>query len=404
MVRSCRRGEPRDSVGGMVVLAVLLLLLHLRGPSVASKVEQYKINTNVLRSPGGKVERLGTADFALVETTPVVWKGKLLRFESVRSNYGGMKNCSDCALGRRDPAMGNKPYFRFRDVASPLAVTPSFAAGFAFGSAFVQPASARSDAQGDTMWAFGRPGFFGPSSNKIVAFSSTDLITWKQGPGVELDGFGHTAKDYKVFNNNVHIGRGGDQAYIMAIETSGPLDVTNCACFTTVFATHAGGDDLSTGWTFLDPHAHIWPPPTPKHGYKGACPTIRYVPADDYYYVLTLWSQKPVGYSTFISRSKNLSTWEECDTPVLGYIGEEEADKGRTPRTSSWNYYTNFTAEMEAYIAQGEDINDSDIDFVDVNGSVYITYSWGNQQTAEFLGAAQVTETTTDKWLQSYFQ
>ena len=89
---------------------------------------------------------------------------------------------------------------------------------------------------------------------------------------------------------------------------------------------------------------------------------------------------------------------------MLGYIGEEEADKGRTPRTSSWNYYTNFTAEMEAYIAQGEDINDSDIDFVDVNGSVYITYSWGNQQTAEFLGAAQVTETTTDKWLQSYFQ
>jgi hypothetical protein len=30
-----------------------------------------------------KIEKLGTADFSMVETTPVVWKGKLLRFESV---------------------------------------------------------------------------------------------------------------------------------------------------------------------------------------------------------------------------------------------------------------------------------------------------------------------------------
>ena len=35
-----------------------------------------------------KIERLGTADFSMVETTPVVWKGKLLRFESVRGDYG----------------------------------------------------------------------------------------------------------------------------------------------------------------------------------------------------------------------------------------------------------------------------------------------------------------------------
>jgi hypothetical protein len=30
-----------------------------------------------------KIEKLGTADFSMVETTPVLWKGKLLRFESV---------------------------------------------------------------------------------------------------------------------------------------------------------------------------------------------------------------------------------------------------------------------------------------------------------------------------------
>jgi hypothetical protein len=42
------------------------------------------------------------------------------------------------------------------------------------------------------------------------------------------------------------------------------------------------------GWTFLDPHTHVWPPLKPTHSYEGACPTIRYVKADDYYYVLNL--------------------------------------------------------------------------------------------------------------------
>ena len=96
-----------------------------------------------------------------VETTPVLWKGKLLRFESVRGGYGQEPNCSTCGLGKRtrlrnlaiapvryasaapagknapadaeaptsfagDPAMKSS-YYRFRDVASPLAITASFA-------------------------------------------------------------------------------------------------------------------------------------------------------------------------------------------------------------------------------------------------------------------------------------
>ena len=39
----------------------------------------------------------------------------------------------------------------------------------------------------------------------------------------------------------------------MAIELGKPADVTGQP-FTTVFCSHAGGDDLSTGWVFLDPH------------------------------------------------------------------------------------------------------------------------------------------------------
>jgi hypothetical protein len=36
-----------------------------------------------------------------VETTPVLWKGKLLRFESVRGNYGEEPKCPTCGLGKR---------------------------------------------------------------------------------------------------------------------------------------------------------------------------------------------------------------------------------------------------------------------------------------------------------------
>lgn len=101
-------------------------------------------------------------DFSMVETTPVVWKGKLLRFESVRGNYGSEPGCPTCGLEQRDPSMGTQAYFRFRDVAAPLGVTPSFAAGYSFGCAFVQEGASRTDGV-DTMWAFGR----GPNTTQV---------------------------------------------------------------------------------------------------------------------------------------------------------------------------------------------------------------------------------------------
>ena len=67
---------------------------------------------------------------------------------------GHEPGCPTCGLQQRDPAMAGKSYYRFRDVGSPLAVTASFAPGHAFGCAFVQKGSTRSDGV-DTMWAFG---------------------------------------------------------------------------------------------------------------------------------------------------------------------------------------------------------------------------------------------------------
>ena len=68
------------------------------------------------------IEKLGTIDCDLVETTPVVFKNKVYRFEYVRSGYW-------------NNTTGNS-YFRFveHDTGNP---TPPFAEGFHFGSAFV---------------------------------------------------------------------------------------------------------------------------------------------------------------------------------------------------------------------------------------------------------------------------
>ena len=61
-----------------------------------------------------RIKRLGTIDCDMVETTPVVFKDRLYRFEYVRDNYHANKTGAS--------------YFRFIDVATGEA-TPSFAKG-----------------------------------------------------------------------------------------------------------------------------------------------------------------------------------------------------------------------------------------------------------------------------------
>ena len=80
------------------------------------------------------------------------------------------------------------------------------------------------------------------------------------------------------------------------------------------------------------------------------------------------------GYATKVVRSKDLSKWEQAANAVLDFKppGMVAADKGKPPRSTSAYYYANFTATMEDYIANATDINNSDIDFVDFDGAVYI--------------------------------
>ena len=358
----------------------ILLLVHLLFAS-----------TSTVGATKLQVHKLGTADFSMVETTPVVWKNELLRFESVRSNY----NAPTYPVPSDQPSPClNQSCFRFRSVST-LAVTPMFGLTCSFGCAYVQKGSTRSDGK-DTMWVFGN--CLENKQHIVSAFSSTDLKQWRSFPhALPLTGFGFGPTDYTFFNTNVH----QDQTvgtHVMAIELSTPHNITGTP-FTSVFAKHTG-DHLGSGWSLLDPHTHVYPPSIPAHGYKGACPTIRW--AKGYYYLFTLWAEKG-GYGNHVQRSKDLITWEQQSLPVLDWRSDTDQDKGAPPRIASKFYFTNFTTKQEAFITKSEDINNSDIDFVDVDGDVYISYSWGNQQGTEFLGAAVVRNTTTDQWLESIF-
>src|SRR5712692_7516964 len=77
------------------------------------------------------IHKLGTLDLLMVETTPIVFKDRLYRFEYVRENYHTNKT--------------GPSYFRFIDVATGKP-TLGFAKGQHLGCAFVD---------GDTMYAFG---------------------------------------------------------------------------------------------------------------------------------------------------------------------------------------------------------------------------------------------------------
>ena len=97
----------------ILILLFFLLTIFLSSCTNTSQKEDFK-------PPA--IKKLGTIDSDLVETSPVVFKGRLYRFEYVRKKYEHNKT--------------DDSYLRFIDHESRKA-TPSFGKGFHLGSAFV---------------------------------------------------------------------------------------------------------------------------------------------------------------------------------------------------------------------------------------------------------------------------
>ncbi len=295
------------------------------------------------------LNKIGTLKIGIVETTPVVWKGRLLRFEWMRKSneYGYPTN------------LKGYDYYQFVDMETEEA-TPEFGADHIFGCPYIENGIA---------YVYGVKAL--SDGNRIDMFWSDDLISWQTKTVFDLPGLA-------FYNTSVCKGQDG---YIMAVEIRKPEEFTGKP-FTIIFAQ---SQDLFN-WEFLSPMEHSY-----TRDRYSACPTIRYFGGQ--YYIIYLEAMPLHRYMPYIVRSKDLEHFElGIQNPVMtpDNIDKYVIDPKR------------FIKEELDYIESAVNCNNSDIDLCEYKGKTVILYSWGNQVGKEFLALAQYNG-TLQEFLESFF-
>ncbi len=303
--------------------------------------------------PRKTMVKKGTLDIDVVEATPIVWKGRLMRFEWIRdkrfgSGYYG--NTEDCC------------YFRFTDMETEE-VTPAFARHFSFGSAHVE---------GDTVYVYG---VYGGSGGQVMSvFWSKDMENWESR---EILTFPDTVT---VYNNSVCKGRDG---YYMSIELGGDTEIVGVS-FTIFFAR---SDDL-LNWEKLDMCDHVYT----RERYS-ACPVLRYCPSDDRYYMIYLEGLPCHRWQPYIVRTCDFVNFELGHKNPIMFSDDNDKIVQRPEK---------FTPQQLEYINGAINCNNSDVDICEFNGKTTIIYSWGNQYGKEFLAEAEY-DGPMEEFLHSFF-
>ena len=201
------------------------------------------------------IKRLGTIDCDLVETTPIVFRDRLYRFEYVRTGYAGNTT-------------GNS-YFRFIDHDSGIPSKP-FAVGYHLGNVMVFDGTLI--VTGTNIW----------DGERIDIFASDDMEQWDIWNALELPGYG-------LFNTSMC--RTGDEFTLM-FEVGKPPKIAGVR-FTARFAVSS---DLRN-WQLAPPGCNY-----SKDRYT-APHCLRYL--DGYYYNFYL-EALPGSYEQYVVRSRDL--------------------------------------------------------------------------------------------------
>jgi len=288
-----------------------------------------------------EIIRLGTIDLDLVETTPVVWKDTLYRFEYVRPRYPGNDT--------------GDSYFRFVEHDSGQPSAP-FAHGYHLGNVMVE---------GDMIYVTGTNTWDG---ERVDLFTSSDMVHWRVSNALNLPGWG-------LFNTSLCK---AEDLYVLLFEVGKPKEVAGVR-FTGRFATSA---DLSE-W-------ELTPPECTYGKDRYAAPhCLRYL--DGLYYLFYL-EALPGCYEQYVVRSADLVHWESSPyNPVLA-----AADEDRQVANPA------LTPDQRERIRTATNINNSDIDLCEYEGRVVINYSWGNQQGVEHLAEA-IYEGSEADFLRGWF-
>jgi hypothetical protein len=270
------------------------------------------------------IRKLGTIDLDLVETTPIVFNGRLYRFEWVREGYWNNQRKTN--------------YFRLIDHETGVATAP-FADGHEFGSAFVD---------GDTVYVTGTQG-----RDRVNMFASRDLKTWDSWPVIN-------DRRYGIFNTSLC--KTGD-GYVLMFEIDKPAEEAGVP-FTARFAKSR---DLRA-WEITTPECNY-----AKDRYT-APHCLRWL--DGWFYDFYLEAHD--GYEMRVVRSRDLIHWQASPlNPVLRASPEDKVIAN-----------PNLTDAQRARVAHAINLNNSDIDFCEWRGRLVINYSWGNQQGVEHLAEA----------------
>ena len=310
------------------------------------------------------ITKLGTEDIGMTETTPIVWKGELYRFESVRSgNWNNTLNCTNT-----NPGQGRscKSYLRFRKQSGPPAwqaeevATAPFGVGYALACAFVDNTAAKST--GDVF------AYASDEKTAVTMWSSSSITkesTWAMKVALELPG-------YTVFNTAVASGMlGGKETYAMAIEVRGPKSGGLSGGFNIVFAT---APTASGPWKLQQ----TLPAKKGLMFGPGSCPALRYDVASGYWQML--WTPNPTvsggDYRTwqiYAARSKTLAFGEWERSPLNPVMEADAFDRQI--------HNKNIRADEQGWAGNTSNLNDSDADLVEFEGHVIFVGNWGDQRT-----------------------
>ncbi|MBI2423526.1 MAG: hypothetical protein HYV27_11915 [Candidatus Hydrogenedentes bacterium] len=290
-----------------------------------------------------EITKLGTIDVDLVETSPVVFNGKVYRFEYVRQGYWNNKT--------------GDSYFRFVDHESG-AYTPAFGKGHHLGSAFVDQETGTAIVTAVNIW----------DGERIEIFTSRDLQTWESWNALTLPGYG-------MFNTSLCK---ADGKYVLMFEVGKPAEVAGNP-FTARFATST---DLKT-WALTAAEC------TYSKDRYTAPHALRY--HKGYFYDFFLEAING-GYEQFVVRSKDLIHWES--SPLNPVLKASDADKIIVNKA--------LPPDLQERVKNAVNLNNSDIDFCEFNGKLVINYSWGNQQGVEHLAEARFDGTEAE-FLEGWF-
>ena len=316
------------------------MLLDYKTPLTQARIGQRK-----------RLKKLGTIKMNTVESTPVIWNGKLLRFEWVRTKQWGKEGGIEREVG----------CYHFVDMETEMPLEP-FAEDHSFGCCY---------AENGKMFVHGVKG--GGGGNVIDCFVSSDLKHWTSSVALIFP------DDICLYNTSVCK---GDGRYIMAIEIGGKNPAVGRP-FTCVFAE---SDDL-IHWSMLDMMEYSYS----RERYT-ACPCIRYV--EGFYYMIYLEGAPCHRWIPYIVRSRNLKEFELGITNPIMWPDDMDKQVIHPER---------FTEEELDYIEHAVDCNNSDFDLCEYNGKTVITYSWGNQYGKEFLALAEY-EGSNAEFLKSFFE